>query len=107
MRIEFKKTKTKKSKFYRFCETNGADYFETDGYGIWIKPEFSKDSDGSQCSIRSTIKLMKNGNIDIGSIDESCLNFKATTNYRTKETQTWIIEILTLFQKYKPNEKRD
>ena len=98
MRIEFKKQKVKKSKFFIFCENNDANFFETEedgGYGVWIIPK-------KYGSYLFGIKLRKDGEIDFVKIDESCMNVSCSSGAGIyPEEQEWIIQTLTLFKKYK------
>ena len=96
MRIDFKKHKIQRSKFFKFCEQNGADYFE-DESGVWIIPK-------KYGSYLMAIKLDEDGQISFGKIeDESCMNFdQSTCDFVSIEEQDWIIKTLTLFKKYKP-----
>lgn len=98
MREYFKK-EPKKNKFRTFCKSNDADYMD-DGYAVWIKPKRSKNVDGRLCDIRTAIKLLEDGRIEFGHMEETCLNFIAEGAPKVPETQGWIIETLTKIQKY-------
>ena len=94
MRIEFKKKNIKKSKFFRFCEENGADYFE-DNCGVWYMPK-------KKGVVSAALKLEEKGKVVFGEINEECMNFESisdTTYFKVE--QEWIIKTLTLFQKYR------
>ena len=97
MRIDFKKQKVRKSKFYKFCESNGADYFETDEeHGVWVIPK-------KYGRYLVALRLYQNGEVNILKIEESCMNEESLTTHSElfKEEQEWIIQILTMFKKYK------
>lgn len=86
MRTWFKKQKD--TKFMKKAEKLGADYVE-DGAAIFIIPKQYGD-------FLMAIKLKKNGRINFGKINKSCMNFEEVDNpYYYKGEQKWIIEILT------------
>jgi len=97
----FKKTQ-KEDKFFKFCKENGADYME-DEYAFWIKPKYSICK-GRRCTNRAILKLDKNGDFQQGHVNENCLNFESVDDDEVscQETQKWMINILTMFQKWKP-----
>lgn len=96
---EYFKEEPKKSKFRTFCKNNGADYMEQ-GYAVWIKQKKSKAVGSGYCNVRSAIKLLEDGRVLFGQMQESCLNFREDTNHKVPETQRWMIEVLTKIQKY-------
>ena len=95
MRHYFKE-KNKGNKLFEFAEKNGADYFE-DGKAVWKKPTIVKGR-----VVRAAVRLNSDGDASTGYIDESCDNFNYTNTKHSPETQKWLIEMLTLFQKFKP-----
>jgi len=94
MRIEFKK-RNLATKFTKFCEDNGADYFEDDG-GIWIIPKKYDDK-------LLAIRLEDNGRFSFGYIIEECNNFEQDNDTDTycPEEIDFITKTLLTFKKLK------
>ncbi len=93
MRINFKKQEIKASKFFKFCENNGADYFE-DSCGIWIIPK--------KCGeYLASIKLDEDGSFQCGIINEECNNFDGYNGSFLNEELDWIIKTLEIINKWK------
>jgi len=95
MRINFKKQEIKASIFFKFCEENGADYFESDGdYAVWIIPK-------KYGEFRMGIKLEENGWVSFVTIDESCMNINGKSGGGIHaEEQEWIVKTLSVTLKY-------
>ena len=95
MRYYFKNDKKPRvSKLFKFAEAHNADYFENNE-AIWVKPKKSKGAEN-----RIAINFDENGDCNIGIINEDCLNFERTSGDNKPESQKWIIEILTMLQKF-------
>lgn len=92
-RIYFKEQK--ESKFTRWCEEHGADYCE-DGRGVWKMPKKVGE-------VRCAVRLNKDGNINIGEVDEGCDNFYCDSRgiRYFKEEIRWLIIILGILITYK------
>jgi len=91
-KIWFKKQRvTKRDKFRDFCKEKGADYFEG-GCGVWIIPKKYGETFAS-------IRLGEDKTIQIGQIDEECMNFTATSGWFYFEELEWFGKIATILKK--------
>ena len=95
MRIEFKKQKIKTNKFVKFCEKNGADYYE-DNSGVWMMP---KKYGAYRLGVR--LREYSMGHIDIGIIDESCMNFQKTSHSGLFDEEVeWLVQLLPMLTEW-------
>ena len=74
-----------------FCEKKGADYFEN-GYGIWIIPKKYGDTFAG-------IRLHEDKTVQIGIVDEDCMNFEEYSGWFYAEEMEWFGKIATILNK--------
>lgn len=93
--------------FVQFLKKTGAKYFENEGdwsccnseeikYGIYVAPKkYDKEEN------LLAIKLIDNGNIEVGRIDEDCDNFDEGLGELFKQEAKWLRDTINKVLKLK------